>query len=241
MPTALDIITGALKKIGQYAPGETLAASDANDALDTLNGMIDMLSNEHLFIYNNVENVLTLTPGKQSYTVGAGGEFNIPRPLRLTNIYTRITTGSSSLDFPCQEVSGDKYTKIGLKTQPGPWPKMAYYNTGFPLAQLFLWPVPSQAGELHMWSDMVLNTMALGDPVTLPQGYYLYLQYQLATLLAPEYGTDDSNFVKVSKIADAMKRKIKSLNATPQADVSLDVAFVNGGVDAGWILNGGFQ
>lgn len=241
MSTALDIIQGALRKIGQFAPGETLPASDANDALDTLNGLLDLLSNEHLFIYNNVENVLTLTPGKQTYTVGTGGEFNIPRPLRLSNIYTRVTSGASSLDYPCQEVSGDKYAKIGLKSQPGPWPKMLYYDTGFPLATMYLWPVPSQGAQLHVWSDMVLTNMNLTDALSMPQGYFLFLQYELATMLCPEYGVNDSTAMMVSKLAASMKRKIKALNSIPTAEVALDVAFVNGGVDAGWILNGGFQ
>lgn len=243
MPTALDLIQGALRKIGQYAPGETLAAADANDALSTLNGILDIWSNEHLAVYNNVENILTLTPGKTTYTVGQGGEFNIQRPLRITNIYTRITTSGSAVDFPCQEVSTDKYTAIGLKSQPGPWPKILYYNTSYPLAEMYLWPVPSQAGEMHVWSDMVLTNLALTDTLSLPQGYFLALQYALATYLAPEYGTDTETLVTVSRMAESLKRVLKAQNATPQSEVPLDVAglSVGAGNDAGWILTGGFN
>jgi hypothetical protein len=50
--TALDLITGALRKIGQYAPGEAVDSQDANDALDSLNGMLDLWTNQNLSVFN---------------------------------------------------------------------------------------------------------------------------------------------------------------------------------------------
>lgn len=242
MSTALDLIQGALRKLGEFAPGETLPASDANDALDVLNGLIDIWSNEHLSVYNNVETIFTLIPGKNVYTVGASGDVNITRPLRITNMYTRLTTSGSAVDFPCYEVSTDKYTALGLKSQPGPWPKMAYYNTGYPLAQLYFWPVPTSGGEFHMWSDMVLTNLSLATTLQLPPGYYLALQYSLAVMLAVEYGTDQAILGPVAKLAGSLKKTLKSNNMQPQSEVVLDVASVSSrsSNDAGWILSGGF-
>ncbi|HET8707299.1 MAG TPA: hypothetical protein VFM46_13430, partial [Pseudomonadales bacterium] len=220
MTTALDIISGALRKIGAYQAGDSIDVDDANDALVVLNDLMDSWSNEHLAIFNNVESTFTLQAGVQSYTIGnpSGGTFlgttlnnsptisgvtvpanikaggsvtgpNIPagakvlsfnsgagtvtltanatatnailtpfsytvpgdvpitRPLRITNAYTRLaTSGYSSLDYPCEEISGDQYTSIGLKNQPGPWPKVFYYNTDFPYATIYFWPVPTMNG-----------------------------------------------------------------------------------------------
>lgn len=242
MTTALDLITGALRKIGEFAPGETLPASDSADALSVLNGLIDIWSNEHLAVYNNVETIFALIPGKNVYTIGSGGDVSITRPLRITNMYTRLTTSGSAVDFPCNEVSGDKYTALGLKSQPGPWPKMAYYNTGFPLAQLYFWPVPSSGGEFHMWSDMVLTNLALADTLNMPPGYFLALQYNLAMMLAPEYGTDPQTLLPVAQMAKQLKKVLKSTNAQPQSEVVLDVASISSrsSNDAGWVLSGGF-
>ncbi len=241
MPTTLDLITGALRKLGEFSPGEALPTSDANAALDVLNGLLDMWSNEHLTVFNNVENVLTLTPGKAVYTVGIGGDFSIARPLRLTNLYTRITTSGSAVDFACQEISGDKYTSIGLKNQPGPWPKFVYYDTSYPLANLYLWPVPSQGAELHVWSDMLFTNLALTDTLSLPPGYYLALQYNLAVMLGPEYGVDAQTMLPVAALAKSLKRDLKSTNMTPTSEVPLDVSYQSGNAnDAGWILSGGF-
>lgn len=240
MTTANDLIIGALRKIGQYTVGETLKAEDASTGLEQLNALLDIWSNEHLAIYNNVENVLTLTPGKSTYTIGTGGDFNIPRPLRISGAYSRLNPTGASVDYPCQEIDFAKYSRIGLKSQPGPWPKVMYYNTGFPLAELKLWPVPSQGAEFHFWADMLFNQFAnLTDTVSMPQGYVLALQTNLACLIAPEYGTEPSPQLVAQ--ARSTKKILKATNMTPVATSTFDGALVPGNAnDAGWYLVGGF-
>lgn len=238
--TGLDLVTGTLRKIGQYAPGETLDAQDAQDAMDTFNGMLDLWSAQNLSVYNQIETVKSLTSGQASYTVGLGGDFNIERPLRMVKAYSRITTGNSSIDFPCQLVALQKYADIGLKSQPGPWPKMAYYNSGFPLGTLTFWPVPSGGMEFHLWSDQVFSSLALSDTVSLPRGYFLGLQYSLAELLCSEYGMAVPADIK--RFAHEFRSIIKDINAEPQMEASVDGMLVASGAhDAGWILHGGFQ
>lgn len=237
--TALDLITGALRKTGQYAAGEPISADDLNAALDSLNGLLDMWSNESLAIYNNNENTVILTAGKNVYTVGVGGEINIQRPLRITQAYSRLTTSGSPVDFPCDMVDTDGYTSIGLKKQPGPWAKRAYYNANFPLAQLFLWPVPTQAVEFHFWSDMLFQPEALTDTVALPQGYYLALQHGLAEVLCIEYGIPVPPDIR--RLAEKYKKILKSNNASPDRIAAMDGAILpRGANDASFILTGGF-
>lgn len=237
--TALDLITGALRKIGQYAPGEPLDSQDANDALDCLNGMLDLWSNQHLSVYNQIETVKTLTSGQASYTIGTGGDFNIERPYRITTVYSRLTSGNSTVDFPCQVATLDKYASIGIKTQPGPWPKIIYYNSGWPTGTLYLWPVPTGSVELHLWTDEVFTALNLTDTVSLPRGYFMGLQYNLAEILCSEYGMSVPPDIR--RFAKEFRDIIKAANATPQAECSVDAAIVaTNGNDAGWILTGGF-
>jgi hypothetical protein len=238
--TATDLITGALRKIGQYAPGETLAAADAQDALDTLNGMLDLWSAQKFSVYNQIETVQTLTAGQSSYTVGLGGYFNIERPLRIVKAYSRITTSNSAVDFPCSITTLEKYAGVGLKSQPGPWPKMVYYNSGFPLGNLIFWPVPTQNVEFHLWSDQVFGTLDLTSQVALPRGYFLGLQYNLAELLCSEYGMPIPPDVR--RLAKEFRDIIKDLNSEPTSEVAIDAALVpSNASNAGWILTGGFQ
>src|SRR5688572_11162676 len=70
MTTANDLITGALKFINQYAPGESLSSSDADDALETLNDLLDSFSTDQLSVYGAAEYTHTYTAGQYEYTVG---------------------------------------------------------------------------------------------------------------------------------------------------------------------------
>lgn len=238
--TGLDLVTGALRKIGQYAPGESLSAADANDALDSLNGMLDLWSAQKLTVFNNIETVRNLTAGQNSYTLGVGGYFNIERPLRIDKAYSRITTGNGEVDFQCELTTLEKYGSLTLKNQPGPWPKLAYYNTAYPLANLYVWPVPQWNVEFHLWTEQVFTSSTLAGQLNMPRGYYLGLQFALAEVLCPEYGTPVPPDIR--RMAKEFKQVIKNLNATPQSEVAMDALLVaSNGNDASFILHGGFQ
>lgn len=73
MTTALDLITRSLKSIGAYAPGESIATADANDALDMLNDMLDTWSNATMMIPYVTEIIFTLQTNVYEYTIGQGG------------------------------------------------------------------------------------------------------------------------------------------------------------------------
>jgi hypothetical protein len=190
-------------------------------------------------VYNQIETVQNLTAGQASYTIGVGGYFNIERPLSLVRAYSRLTS-SNTVDFACQIVTLEKYAGIGLKNQPGPWPKMVYYNSGFPLGTLIFWPVPTLNIEFHLWSDQVFTSLALGDTVSLPRGYFMGLQYNLAELLCSEYGMAVPPDIK--RFAKEFRDIIKDLNSEPQSEAATDpMLVVRNANDAGWFLSGGFQ
>lgn len=237
--TTLDLITGALRKTGQYAPGEAISAADANDALDVLNGLLDVLSNDNLAVYSVNENIVTLTPGKQIYTIGIGGDIAIQRPLRITEAYSRLTNSSGSVDFKCEIKTNDDYASIGLKLQPGPWPKWLFYDPIFPLGKIYFWPVPAQGVEFHFWTEMLFQPNSLTAQLTLPQGYYLMLQYALAEALCPEYGIPC--LPDVSRLAARYMKSIRNTNANPTRTMDIDKAIATSNANnAGWILTGGF-
>lgn len=77
MTTANDLIIGALRFINSYAPGESLDSADAEDALETLNDLLESWSTDQASVYASVENILAFTPGQYQYTIGNydAGEF----------------------------------------------------------------------------------------------------------------------------------------------------------------------
>jgi len=107
--TALDIITGALKRINVLAAGETLDNLSSQDALIVLNDLLDSLSNEHLACYQRVENILNFTSGQGTYTIGTpqGGTF-----LGIVTNGSNIITGVTAM--PSGIVVGGAVTGNGI-------------------------------------------------------------------------------------------------------------------------------
>lgn len=178
----------------------------------------------------------------QSFSFTIPGNFAIQRPLRIMNGFTRITAGgTSSLDYGLEVISVDQWSSIGIKNQPGPWPKVVYYDQSYPLGTMYFWPCPSQAGELHLWTDNIFSdALALTTPMSLPQGYARFLKLALALECAPGWGKQPSALL-VQQYKDA-KAAVKNLNAQAQSTATYDPAIAGRArADAGWILHGGFQ
>ncbi len=108
MTTANDIILGALKFINQYAPGESLSSSDAQDALGTLNDLLGSFNTDQFTIYASNSNVFTYIPGQYEYTIGNydAGQFA-----------GTVTNGSPTITLatvPSDMVEGGDLTGTGI-------------------------------------------------------------------------------------------------------------------------------
>ena len=187
-------------------------------------------------------NALSTVAVLETITYTVPGNFAIPRPLRITNSFTRITTsGSSGLDYPIDFEGGrDKYTAIGLKGLAGPWPIVGWYNPTYPYGNVYFYPNPSSAGALHLFTDQIFTDFTtINQAINLPQGYARAIKKNLAIELAPEYGKAVSPTLQ--RQADESLKMIKNINGQPAVQAFYDTDIVRGRRnDAGWILSGGF-
>ena len=110
-----------------------------------------------------------------------------------------------------------------------------------PLGTLHFYQNPSGSGELHLFSDFILDTFPLlTTDVRIPQGYTRAIKRCLARELAPEYGVAWTQ--QQEKLAKEAYDYIKSLNQQPVPVSKYDSAIVRPRTtDAGWILYGGFR
>lgn len=183
----------------------------------------------------------TLTSGDSiSYTVP--GDLIIPRPLRIRNSYTRVTTSAAAgLDywFDC-EVSFERYKEIGYKTVPGPWPYEAAYLPTFPYGSLRIYPNPTIAGQVFLYTDILLaNLTSTTQLLNLPQGYARSLGKLLSLELCPMFGKTPSPQL-ISQAKEA-KDVLKAQNSEPVVTLRYDSDLVySRHTDAGWIVSGGF-
>lgn len=174
-------------------------------------------------------------------TYTSPGDFAINRPLRIRPGFTRITaSGNTGLDYWFDVCSIDDYNEIGYKGVPGPWPYLLSYQTTFPYGTIWIYPNPQQAGQVFLWTDIILGDFtSLTQPLNLPQGYSEALKLLLARRLAPEYGKEPSMELK-AQCTEAVNR-IRALNDVPVKKLRYDSAIMSGnGRDASFIMHGGF-
>lgn len=83
MPTtAYDLILEAFTVIGVVSEGAALTAGQAQTGLVTLNRMVSGWSTQPGTTICVQRTIFNLVNNQQTYTIGLGGEFNVPRPVR---------------------------------------------------------------------------------------------------------------------------------------------------------------
>lgn len=215
--SALDIIKLAMKDAGVLGVGQTPLAEDANDALTTMNAMIAQWRRKRWLIYVLRTDSIVST-GATSYTVGPGGEIDIdPRPDKLESAFFRQTVQSqpNQIDYPLEIIpSREVYNRIALK-QLQSFPSYIYYETDFPLARIYPWPVP-QANIYSVFISTKKNLTyfdTLTDTFEFPDEYFNALRYPLGERIATQYNMEPSPGV--------MMRAKEALNVIRMANTQI--------------------
>lgn len=212
--SALDIITGAAKKIGVVFKSETLDADEANDGLTALNDMLDTWSNDNLTTFAYILENFPLT-GAASYSIGMGGAFNTSRPINIVTAVVKI----GSIDYDLTPITEEQYQlDIADKSITCPIPAFITYDNGYPLGTIKMYAVPSAGGTLYLQCNKPLATLSsLTAAVDLPPGWKRALIYNLAIELAPEYGLEVPATVQLNAKTSlgAIKRSTAINNAMP--------------------------
>lgn len=213
MTTGTDLITLALKDIGALGIGQSVSAEDTADALATLNMMLGQWAAERLNVFHLIDTAHQAN-GSVSYTVGLGGDFNITRPIKINAAYARLTSSGagSAVDYRISMIDArEDYARISLKTLSS-FPEWAFYDSAFPLGNLFLYPVPNSSYELHIVTMDTLSQLAsAGAAVNLPDPYKAAIRYSLAIYLAPSYQLEPQQ--SLVRLAMNAKGVIKRMNA----------------------------
>ncbi len=232
--TALDVIKGSLRLIHVLGSDTVLSNEEANDALLVLNQMLDSWSTEPNSLYVVTRETFTLTAGHNPHTWGTGGDFNSARPVSVVAASIHVGSGTT-VDIPLDSVSYDDYERIGLKGLVTNYPRQFYFDNNWPLANVWLYPVPSSAIGINFQSYKPLaNFATLTSTVSLPPGYIRAIRYNLAMELAPEYKTTPSP--EVANIANIAMQDIKRAGYKPTT-ASVDSSLIALGQQGGGRYN----
>lgn len=212
---AFDVVTSALRLVGVLADGETPTDDTANQGLSVFNGMLDGWNAERLAIYTTRTDDFPLVLNKQAYTLGTGGDFNIPRPARIDSMSAILLSNPTNpIEVPMVLWSLEEWQYVPIKNVAGNFPLGCYDDGAFPLRTLNMWPIPTQQqNSVRIYSWQALPAQSLTAQVSFPPGYAEAFRYNLAVRLGAEFNAPASPTVVL--LAVQSYARIKSLNAPP--------------------------
>lgn len=178
-----------------------------SDALDALNAMLASWSSQPQAIYAPALVSHTLTASVASYTWGASGAINSARPVEIKAAYVN----DGAVDHILNVRAIKDYATIPLKTTPG-IPGECVLRPSYPLATVYLFPVPDSGYTFKAEVLQPFTTYALSDDMALPLEYEDPITYQLALRIGPEYGEVPQ---AVAALAADMLRVLKRQYAKP--------------------------
>jgi hypothetical protein len=196
--TVRQLLTDTLRTVGVVGQSATPNATQIGMALNELNSLMAMLDLKKLFPYVEVTNTGTLATSQEFYTIGTGGDIDTPRP----NSLLTFAINYGGVYRPLQEESTIAFDNEARITSFGSIPSVFVYRTKFPLAEIQIFPVPTEPFEYTVTSNFKQLEFGLNDEVLLPSGYYPLLQYNLAELLLVHY----PNPAKVQMISGTANR-----------------------------------
>lgn len=222
MPTALQMITSGLRKIGEYSTGETLGSDVTADGLAVMNTMLEGWSLERLMCYQVTEESFSLSASVGQYTIGAGAALSTTaRPTKIVD--PCFIRDSAGLDSPLRIIDATAYGRIVQKTVDGSYPAYLYYDQGYDssgFGTISLYPEPQANLTLFInsWKQLQ-NLSTLTTDLAMPAGYRRAIEFNFAIEFATEFGRSVSP--EIAKVAKESKAAIKSLNA-PSVFMRLD-------------------
>lgn len=221
--TAGDQITRALRLLGVLAAEETPTAAMAQDALVTLNQMIDSWNTERLSVYNTIDQVFLWPVGEITRHLGPSGDFVGLRPVQLDDS-TYFRDPQTNVSYGIKFINQQQYDGIAVKTVTSTYPQVMWINMEFPNISMTIYPKPTRTLEWHFISVQELAQPAQLDTVLhFPPGYMRAFAYNLAMEIAPEYGIAPAQ--QVQRIAMTSKRNLKRIN-NPDDVMALPYAIV---------------
>lgn len=225
--TVREIIKSSLRKINAIQPGEDPTDDDLNITLESLEGMIDSWSNEKLMIYSMNPYYFVAQPGKQTYTLGPGGDWDIERPMQIQQAYVRynaqvtssppyvFTFPTNTADLPIAQANDSQWASIAVKQLSAVFPTILYDDGNYPLRNISLYPIQSVTQVIALWLWQPLDNFTdLDNTIEFPPGYERAIIYNLACEIAPEFGK--SVTPETLETALDSKMALAAVNSSPQ-------------------------
>lgn len=208
MTTVRILVKKALQKAKVITKDDAPSADEIADGRDSLNAMLSLWSTQTLLCTAFSLESFTLTSAGE-YTIGTGQTLDTSRPNQIVTAVIR----RGMTDYPLKIISPETFEKYVSDKDTSGLPEFIAYDNGFPAGKIRLFPKPQAGDTLRLQSEKPLQDYGLDDEVILLPGWEHTIIYNLAEILAPEYGVEPDP--RTAAMANASKNAIA--NATARA------------------------
>lgn len=200
------------------AQGENPSDQEANDALKTLNEIVDKWNTESLMSFCSKSVTKNIDVSKETWTIGKSNN-----PLEIADIdVARPVAGIETAYL----LDGDVQYKLNIMTEnlyrdsskfDNSISTEMWYNPKYPFAEINLNPAPKPGLVLVLNYSQNLDLFDdLDTIISLPPAYIKALRYNLAAELGFEYNRKDAD---IAAFAVSTKASIKKLNSSLRSQV----------------------
>lgn len=214
-----QIITRALRIVGEVGRGETPTTEQISETAQAFNDVVKEFAGEGMQLWKRRTIQIPVVAGTGSYTIGTSATVNTTAPLKVLSGFTRTITGAN--DTPLLLMTESDYNEFPSKSSAGT-PYQFFYRTPGPLTggemlgTLYLINVPDATfvATYTVWvtgifpiEDMDSST----DNLDFPTFYINALVWALADDIAFEAGSPPTDRSQIA--AKAKMHRDRAMNA----------------------------
>lgn len=169
MPLVSTLCEQAAQELNLIMPGDNLSADDGALLLRKLNQIFGEWNTKRQAIYRSFPTTYTLTPSLSPHTIGPTGTFVVAqRPVEI-DAATLVLSAAANVPLTIRDAAW--YADLAYPTLTSSVPTDLYYDPTWPNGSLYLYPVPTTAYGLELWTRATFASVVLSDTVTYPPGY----------------------------------------------------------------------
>lgn len=173
--TLAAIVTATLQEMGALGVADTADPDVATYLKGKWNRLMDTWNVEAAGAYASDPQSFTITANLNPHTIGPSGSTPTwtrdPRPNEIENVGL-VISGTTDIFIPIVMHDEAWYANLSVPDLTSTYPTDGYYNPGWPLGSLYLYPVPTAANSIAFTTRIAFaQASLLTSLVWLPPGY----------------------------------------------------------------------
>lgn len=206
-----DIITAALRKLGVIAAGQSPSTDNITDGAMALNMLIAKYRSIGMPLWARKTYSFSPTLNTATYQIGLGKTLNTAYPLHILQAYRQDSGSTTKINM--QVIPNFNYNLY--PTSSGGNPIQLTYQPLINYGEISVWPTPDATATsstitiIYQAPFEYFNSAT--DTMAFPEEWYLPVVYNLAVLLAPEWGIPLADRQQLMKEANFYLEEVKSM------------------------------